>query len=46
VIACNSFLHDDGTERAAALERLKIDMDKVAQIGGTRIRSVVTRALA
>ena len=36
-IAFNSFLNDDPTERAAALERLKVDMDKVAQIGGTRI---------
>lgn len=36
-IAFNSFLNDDATERAAALERLKVDMDKVAQIGGTRI---------
>ena len=36
-IAFNSFLNDDATERAAALERLKLDMDKVAQIGGTRI---------
>ena len=37
VIAFNSFLNDDAAERAAALERLKADMDKVAQIGGTRI---------
>jgi len=36
-IAFNSFLNDDPAERAAAMERLKIDMDKVAQIGGTRI---------
>ena len=36
-IAFNSFLNDDATERAAGLERMKIDMDKVAQIGGTRI---------
>ena len=36
-IAFNSFLNDDATERAAALERLKVDMDKVAQIGGKRI---------
>jgi len=36
-IAFNSILTDDATERAAALERLKTDMDKVAQIGGTRI---------
>ena len=36
-IAFNSFLNDDAAARAASLERLKIDMDKVAQIGGTRI---------
>jgi 2-keto-myo-inositol isomerase len=36
-IAFNSFLNDDPTERAAGMERLKLDMDKVAQIGGTRI---------
>ena len=36
-IAFNSFLDDDDTRRAASLEKLKIDMDKVAQIGGTRI---------
>jgi sugar phosphate isomerase/epimerase len=36
-IAFNSFLNDDATERAASLERIKIDMDKVAQIGGKRI---------
>lgn len=36
-IAFNSFLTDDATERAAGLERMKVDMDKVAQIGGTRI---------
>jgi sugar phosphate isomerase/epimerase len=36
-IAFNSFVNDDATERAAAMERLKVDMDKVAQIGGTRI---------
>jgi 2-keto-myo-inositol isomerase len=36
-IAFNSFLTDDATERAAGMERLKTDMDKVAQIGGTRI---------
>jgi 2-keto-myo-inositol isomerase len=36
-IAFNSFLNDDPTERAAGMERLKTDMDKVAQIGGTRI---------
>jgi 2-keto-myo-inositol isomerase len=36
-IAFNAFLNDDATERGAAMERLKIDMDKVAQIGGTRI---------
>ena len=36
-IAFNSFLEDDDARRAAALERLKVDMDKVAQIGGRRI---------
>jgi sugar phosphate isomerase/epimerase len=36
-IAFNAFLNDDQAERAAAMERLKVDMDKVAQIGGTRI---------
>jgi 2-keto-myo-inositol isomerase len=36
-IAFNSFLDDDDARRAAAMERLKVDMDKVAQIGGTRI---------
>lgn len=36
-IAFNSFLDDDATRRAAAMERMKVDMDKVAQIGGTRI---------
>src|SRR6478752_5436025 len=36
-IAFNSFLTDDPTERAAAMERIKADMDKVAQIGGMRI---------
>lgn len=37
VIAFNSFLEPDDTRRAAAMEKLKADMDKVAQIGGTRI---------
>lgn len=36
-IAFNSFLDDDDARRAQAMERLKVDMDKVAQIGGTRI---------
>jgi 2-keto-myo-inositol isomerase len=36
-IAFNSFLNDDDAQRATAMERLKVDMDKVAQIGGTRI---------
>ncbi len=36
-IAFNSFVNDDPTERAAGMERLKVDMDKVAQIGGMRI---------
>ena len=37
VIAFNSFLTDDATQRAAGLERIKVEMDKVAQIGGARI---------
>jgi 2-keto-myo-inositol isomerase len=36
-IAFNSFLDDDDTRRAASMEKLKADMDKVAQIGGKRI---------
>jgi 2-keto-myo-inositol isomerase len=36
-IAFNSFLTDDEATRATGMERLKVDMDKVAQIGGTRI---------
>jgi 2-keto-myo-inositol isomerase len=36
-IAFNAFLNDDPGQRAAGLERMKVDMDKVAQIGGTRI---------
>jgi 2-keto-myo-inositol isomerase len=36
-IAFNSFLDDDDARRAASLEKLKADMDKVAQIGGKRI---------
>jgi len=36
-IAFNSVLNDEPAARAASLERLKVDMDKVAQIGGTRI---------
>ena len=36
-IAFNSFVNDDAAQRTAALERMKVDMDKVAQIGGTRI---------
>ena len=36
-IAFNSFLDDDDARRAAAMEKLKVDMDKVAQIGGRRI---------
>jgi len=45
-IAFNSFLNDDATERAAALEKIKADMDKVAQIGGTRIATPPGRAAA
>jgi 2-keto-myo-inositol isomerase len=36
-IAFNSFLDDDDARRTAAMEKLKADMDKVAQIGGKRI---------
>jgi len=36
-IAFNSVLDDDDARRAAAMERLKVDMDKVAQIGGRQI---------
>jgi 2-keto-myo-inositol isomerase len=36
-IAFNSFINDDEAQRATSMERLKVDMDKVAQIGGTRI---------
>ncbi|HEX9365811.1 MAG TPA: sugar phosphate isomerase/epimerase family protein, partial [Vicinamibacterales bacterium] len=36
-IAFNSFLDDDDARRAASMEKLKLDMDKVAQIGGTRV---------
>jgi sugar phosphate isomerase/epimerase len=36
-IAFNSVLDDDAARRAASMEKLKIDMDKVAQIGGHRI---------
>jgi sugar phosphate isomerase/epimerase len=36
-IAFNSWLSDDETTRAAGMEKIKVDMDKVAQIGGTRI---------
>src|SRR5262245_35616991 len=36
-IAFNAFLDDDDSRRAASMEKLKADMDKVAQIGGKRI---------
>lgn len=36
-IAFNSFLDDDEARRAASMEKLKVDMDKVAQLGGKRI---------
>jgi sugar phosphate isomerase/epimerase len=36
-IAFNGILIDDEAQRAASLERMKVDMDKVAQIGGKRI---------
>src|SRR5262249_20393612 len=37
VIAFNSWLSDDETLRAASMEKLKVDMGKVAEIGGKRI---------
>jgi sugar phosphate isomerase/epimerase len=37
VIAFNAWLDDDDTRRAASMEQLKLDMDKVAQIGSKRI---------
>jgi sugar phosphate isomerase/epimerase len=36
-IAFNSLLDDDDVRRAASMEKLKVDMDKVAQLGGRRI---------
>jgi 2-keto-myo-inositol isomerase len=36
-IAFNSFLTDDEAQRTAAMEKIKIDMGKVAEIGGKRI---------
>jgi 2-keto-myo-inositol isomerase len=45
-IAFNSFLTDDQTTRAAGMEALKVDMDKVAQIGGTCIATPPGRAAA
>jgi sugar phosphate isomerase/epimerase len=39
-IAFNSVAVDDDAARATAMEKLKVDMDKVAQIGGTRIAAV------
>lgn len=39
-IAFNSWLSDDEATRTAAMEKIKVDMDKVAQIGGTRIAAV------
>jgi sugar phosphate isomerase/epimerase len=36
-IAFNAWLDDDDTRRAASMEQLKRDMDKVAQLGGKRI---------
>ncbi len=36
-IAFNSLLDDDDTRRAASMEKLKADMDKLAQIGGKRV---------
>jgi sugar phosphate isomerase/epimerase len=37
VIAFNSWLSDDATTRAASMEKIKVDMDKVVRIGGTRL---------
>ena len=45
-IAFNSFLNDDAAVRGAGMEALKVDMDKVAQIGGTRIAAPPGRAAA
>jgi 2-keto-myo-inositol isomerase len=45
-IAFNSFLTEDVAARAAGMESLKRDMDKVAQIGGVRIATVPGRAAA
>jgi sugar phosphate isomerase/epimerase len=42
-IAFNSVLVDDAAQRAASLEKIKIDMDKIAQIGGLRIATVPAR---
>ena len=42
-IAFNSWLDDDETRRAAAMEKIKIDMDKLAQIGGKRIATPPSR---
>ena len=39
-IAFNALLDDDDMRRAASMEKLKVDMDKVAQIGGKRIALV------
>src|SRR5260221_12615166 len=36
-IAFNSFLDDDDARRAASMEKLKLAMDKVAQIAGPRV---------
>jgi sugar phosphate isomerase/epimerase len=44
VIAFNSFVTDDDAQRATGMERMKVDMDKVAQIGGTRIAAVAGNA--
>lgn len=40
VIAFNSWLDDNDATRAASLEKVKAEMDKVAQIGGKRIATV------
>jgi len=39
-IAFNSFLTDDEAQRTTGMERMKVDMDKVLQIGGARIAAV------
>ena len=45
-IAFNSWLDDDDTRRGASMEKLKIDMDKLARIGGKRIATPPGRGAA